>query len=112
MGQLQQVHTDQRPMRTPPIAQLTTAIVEDTLRRIFVYVIASGAPQGQAMKFFFYARQASVVSPLGGYLLLEVSMLPGQMAQCTVKVDSDVQTASIESFFKLFWEALDSFVVR
>lgn len=108
--QLPQQSPQQRQMR--PTASLTTAAVEETLRRAGFVVIASGAPAG-ALKFYFFAQQASgpaPANPVGGiWFLTELVMVPGASAQCSIKAEN-AQAASVERYSALLWDTLSSFV--
>jgi len=113
-AQLPQLPGQQRPMR-PMAAPLTTATVEDALRRVGIHVMASGMiPPGQAMKFYFYARQAT--GPFGMvvgeiWFLTELILTPGSIAQCSVKAEN-ATPESLECYCGLLWQSLDAFVVR
>mmetsp|Transcript_39931 Transcript_39931/g.87163 ORF Transcript_39931/g.87163 Transcript_39931/m.87163 type:complete len:851 (+) Transcript_39931:130-2682(+) len=113
-AQLPQPETKQRSMRPVPLAAVSTAAVEEALRRVCINVIASGnIPPGQAMKFYFYARQASgppATSHGDVWFLTELILVPGGSAQAVVKVENG-QAASSESFLALLWEALQAYVM-
>jgi len=112
-SQVGQLPPQSRQMR-PTLMPVTTATVEEVLRRKGVSVIASGMLPGNAMKFFFYAKQATgpaAANPMAGdvWFFLELIMTPGGMAQCTLKADN-AQQASVGCFFTALWEALSEFV--
>uniref|UniRef100_A0A7S4RGM6 AP complex subunit beta n=1 Tax=Alexandrium monilatum TaxID=311494 RepID=A0A7S4RGM6_9DINO len=109
-AQLPQQPQQQRQMRPGP---LTTAIIEDALRRAGIFVIASGTiPPGQAMKFYFYAQQATGPAPLAGgdiWFLTELVVVPGGSAQCSVKAEN-AQPVSVEQYTAVLWQSLSAYV--
>mmetsp|Transcript_122521 Transcript_122521/g.357768 ORF Transcript_122521/g.357768 Transcript_122521/m.357768 type:complete len:838 (-) Transcript_122521:218-2731(-) len=111
-AQLPQLPMQQRQMR-PGAGPLTTAAIEEVLRRAGVFVIASGMiPPGQAMKFYFYARQATGPSPVANgniWFLTELVVVPGGNAQCSVKAEN-AQVASVEQYSALLWQTLSTYV--
>jgi vesicle coat complex subunit len=104
----------QRQMR--PVPQLNTAVVEEALRQRGIHVIASG-PQPGGLKFFFFAKQATgpAAAGFGGdiffFLELNMSTVPGGIAQASVKADN-AQAESVALFVGTLWEALDGLVIR
>lgn len=115
-GQLPQLPMQQRQMR-PSVGQLTTAVIEDALRRTGIFVIASGTiPPGatpwQAMKFYFYARQNTGPAPVVSgniWFLTELVIESSGTAQCSVKAEN-AQPASIEQYSALLWQSLSAHV--
>eukprot|EP00933_Yihiella_yeosuensis_P036911 TRINITY_DN30749_c5_g1_i1.p1 TRINITY_DN30749_c5_g1~~TRINITY_DN30749_c5_g1_i1.p1 ORF type:complete len:865 (+),score=177.28 TRINITY_DN30749_c5_g1_i1:241-2595(+) len=116
-GQLPLMPVVTWPMRplgsTPPV---TTAAVEGTVRTVGIYVIASGSiPPGNAMKFYFYARQAQ--GPEGQtpgnpiWFFVELIMAPGGNAQCSLKADNATM-ASVEQFMGFLGEKLSAYIVN
>mmetsp|Transcript_92943 Transcript_92943/g.266419 ORF Transcript_92943/g.266419 Transcript_92943/m.266419 type:complete len:839 (+) Transcript_92943:187-2703(+) len=104
----------QRPMRpASPSSPLGTAAVEQLLRQIGISVIASGTiPPGQALKFFCYGKQGSGPQPpMPGetWFLIELILVPGGAATCTVKPEN-AQPTAVEGFCGKIWEALAAFV--
>lgn len=101
----------QRPMR--PLSSLTTAMVESTLRNCGIYVVASGQlPGSAALKFYFFARQATGPAPVMGgdaWFLFELIMVPGGAAVVNLKAEN-AQPVSLERFTALLWDALSAFV--
>jgi hypothetical protein len=101
---------------TRQLPQLTTAMVEEVLRQRGINVVASGQ-QGQSLKFFFYAKQATgpAAANLSGdiWFLIEMSLgvAAGIPGQCTFKADN-AQASSVESFVALVFAALDAYVYR
>merc|ERR1712185_26902 len=110
-SQLPQAQQQQRQMR--PV-QITTAMIEESLRQRGIYVIASG-PMPNALKFFFFAKQLSGPSAAGFssdiWFLLEliIQTAPGGAATATIKADN-AQAASVEKFTSCLWEALSAYV--
>jgi len=111
-SQLPQMPLQQRQMRPTP-GPLTTAPIEEALRRAGIYVIASGTiPPGQAIKFYFYARQACGPPAVAGgeiWFLTELVMVPGGTAQCSVKAEN-AQMASVEQYVGMLWQTLSAYV--
>jgi len=111
-GQLPQQPLQQRQMR-PSTGPLTTASIEEALRRTGIYVIASGTvPPGSSMKFYFYARQATGPPPVAAgdvWFLTELLLVPGGSAQCSVKAEN-AQAASVERYTALLWQSLSAHV--
>eukprot|EP00930_Biecheleria_cincta_P082420 TRINITY_DN72156_c0_g1_i1.p1 TRINITY_DN72156_c0_g1~~TRINITY_DN72156_c0_g1_i1.p1 ORF type:complete len:839 (+),score=187.58 TRINITY_DN72156_c0_g1_i1:175-2691(+) len=111
-GQLPQLPLVTWPMRpmgtTPPT---TTRAVEEALRHRCIYVMASGViPPGQAMKFFFYARQAQDMGVAAQvWFLMELIMTPGSSCQLTLKADN-ASPSTAERFLALIREALSGYL--
>lgn len=109
-SQLPAIPPQHRPMR--PLASFNTAMVEGTLRNCGIYVVASGQMPNQALKFYFFAQQATGPAGVTGgdiRFLMELIMVPGGSAQCSLKADN-AQPASVERFMDLLWGSLSSFV--
>merc|ERR1711988_265928 len=113
-SRLPQAQNQMKQMRSLP--QLTTAMVEESLRPRGISVIASG-PQPGSLKFFFYAKQgagpaaAGLSSDIWFLLELVMSTVPGGTAQASIKAEN-AQSASVELFVNSLWEALDAYVIR
>lgn len=104
-GALQPQAPQQRGMKPVPV---TIQQVEEAMRNVNISVIASGLiPPGQAMKFFFYGKQASVPGEV--WFLMEMVVTPGQSTNYTLKADG-ASPAAVASFNQLIWSALGAFV--
>eukprot|EP00927_Polykrikos_kofoidii_P026603 TRINITY_DN2365_c0_g1_i1.p1 TRINITY_DN2365_c0_g1~~TRINITY_DN2365_c0_g1_i1.p1 ORF type:complete len:837 (+),score=192.78 TRINITY_DN2365_c0_g1_i1:152-2662(+) len=98
-----------RSLKQAVTAPMTTAAVEETLRRVGIHVIASGTvPPANIMKFFFYAQQATA-TPSEVFFLFELLVTPGVGVQLSLKAEN-AQPASVESFLSLVWQALSDYV--
>lgn len=107
-GRLPDMPPHRRQLRPLISAPMTTQSIEEMLRRVGINVIASGVvPPGNAMKFFFYARQATTSEV---WFLFELLVTPGSGAQCSLKVEN-ASPAVVESFIALLWETLSVYVV-
>eukprot|EP00428_Durinskia_dybowskii_P013958 CAMPEP_0170223240 /NCGR_PEP_ID=MMETSP0116_2-20130129/11318_1 /TAXON_ID=400756 /ORGANISM="Durinskia baltica, Strain CSIRO CS-38" /LENGTH=834 /DNA_ID=CAMNT_0010473939 /DNA_START=28 /DNA_END=2532 /DNA_ORIENTATION=+ len=107
-ARLPQLPTQQRQAR--PVAA-TTASVEEAARRSGINVVASGQ-MGEALKFFFFAKQASgPPPPVPGetWFLVELVLAPGSMATANLKADN-AGAGAAEQFVAKMWEALGHFV--
>lgn len=95
-------------MRQVLPVQVTTAALEASLRGCGMSIMASGA-MGQAMKVFFYARQAQV--PTNVWFLVELVVSPGSAATFTLKAEN-ASPESTSNFIDFVWKALEPFVSR
>mmetsp|Transcript_120900 Transcript_120900/g.341896 ORF Transcript_120900/g.341896 Transcript_120900/m.341896 type:complete len:836 (-) Transcript_120900:237-2744(-) len=115
-GRLPLLEPQNRQMRGMTNAPLTIEAVTEALRLAHIYVIASGNIQpGNAMKFFFYAKQASGPAPAGAlgcdvWFLTEMLMTPGGMVTCSLKAEN-AQPASFEGYTQRVWGALCNYVL-
>merc|ERR1711897_22153 len=111
-AQLPPLPVQHRPMK-PLAPPLSTATIEGQLKRVGIHVIASGnIPPGQALKFFFYARQATGpagASPGDIWFLTELILAPGGTAQCSVKAEN-AQAASVDRYHAMLWESLNAYI--
>lgn len=105
---------NQQSRQMRPVPQLTCGMIEESCRQLGVNVVASGQ-QGDTLKFFFYAKQASgpAAANLSGdiWFLIEMNVVPNGAAQCTIKADN-AQSSSVDQFSAALWQALNAYVVN
>eukprot|EP00927_Polykrikos_kofoidii_P026605 TRINITY_DN2365_c0_g3_i1.p1 TRINITY_DN2365_c0_g3~~TRINITY_DN2365_c0_g3_i1.p1 ORF type:complete len:864 (+),score=182.63 TRINITY_DN2365_c0_g3_i1:88-2592(+) len=95
-----------KPLVTAP---MTTAAIEETLRRVGIHVIASGTvPPANMMKFFFYAKQATAATS-DVWFMFELLVTPGADVQISLKAEN-AQQGLVESFLSVLWQALSDYV--
>merc|ERR1719353_1795586 len=90
-------------------AQLTTAIVDDLLKRAGFKVIASGKmpPPTNALKLYFCGQQGSGPAPKGPgavWFFIELVMTPGATAQAILKADN-AESSSTRACMDFVWNS-------